>query len=177
MLATNKLNGYPAQAVIRCELIDSDSASALGIEIHSSAPILALCRKLLEVGHDPGLPMECWRGDVLCLHVRSIGEAAGLRVNTKGTGFIRAVAVPIAPLVAPMENSDPEAAKAAKNKLSRTAQWMLDHPNDEPCPTGPPGDYQAHRAARIWRKKRGIIPEPAARKQRAKYEAAMGRAP
>jgi hypothetical protein len=79
----------------------------------------------------------------------------------------------IAPLVAPLGNSDPKAGKALKNKLTRTAQWMADHPNDEPCPTG----YQAQRAAREWRKARGIILEPAARKQRAKYLAAMGRTP
>jgi hypothetical protein len=70
-------------------------------------------------------------------------------------------------------NSDPKAGKAPKKKLSRTAQWMLEHPDDEPCPTGPRGDYQARRAAREWRKKRGVILEPGARKQRAKYEAAM----
>jgi hypothetical protein len=39
------------------------------------------------------MPLEAWRGDVLCLRVRSIGEAAGLEINPRGTGFRRAAAV------------------------------------------------------------------------------------
>jgi hypothetical protein len=35
------------------------------------------------------LPLEVWRGPVLCLQVRSIGEAAQLRVATHGVGFER----------------------------------------------------------------------------------------
>jgi hypothetical protein len=34
-------------------------------------------------------------------------------------------------------------------KLSKTAQWMLDHPEDTPPPSG-------HEAARQWRIKRGL---------------------
>jgi hypothetical protein len=36
-------------------------------------------------------------------------------------------------------------------KLSLTAQWMLDHPDDEPCPPG--SDYMAVR----WRRERGLV--------------------
>ena len=50
-------------------------------------------------------------------------------------------------------------------KLSKSQQWEIDHPDDEPCPKGAPGDYHARRAAREWRKARGIILEPAARKR------------
>jgi hypothetical protein len=51
--------------------------------------VLGLCRQLIAGGHDPGLPLEVWRGPVLCLRVRSIGEAAHLRVATHGGGFER----------------------------------------------------------------------------------------
>jgi hypothetical protein len=55
-------------------------------------------------------------------------------------------------------------------KLSRTQQWMLDHPDDVPCPRDP-------MSARSWRIKRGLQQAPerevADRVQLAKYEAAM----
>ena len=49
----------------------------------------ALCRKLVEAGHDPASRLEVWRGDMLCLKVRSIGEAAGLRITPHSVGFVR----------------------------------------------------------------------------------------
>jgi hypothetical protein len=84
--------------LIRAELAGSDTATALGVVANSSSPVLALCRKLLEAGHDHATPLEAWRGDTLCLHIRSIGEAAELRVNPKGTGFVKGPnGVPTAP--------------------------------------------------------------------------------
>ena len=72
---------------IRGELIGSDRCSALGITAKGHAPVLALCRLLIEAGHHPARPLEVYRGEVLCLRVRSIGEAARLRVATHGVGF------------------------------------------------------------------------------------------
>lgn len=77
------------ETVIRAELIGSDECTAAGLTISGRAPVLALCRQLIADGHDPGLPLEVWRGPVLCLRVRSIGEAAQLRVATHGGGFAR----------------------------------------------------------------------------------------
>jgi hypothetical protein len=64
---------------------------ALAVTAHAAAPVLALCRKLVAAEHDPALPLEAYRGDVLCLRVRSIGKAAGLEINGEGTGFRRRV--------------------------------------------------------------------------------------
>jgi hypothetical protein len=75
------------QMKIRAELIDSNECTAGGLTMSGRAPVLALCRQLIAGGHDPGSPLEVWRGPVLCLHVRSIGEAARLRVATHGAGF------------------------------------------------------------------------------------------
>jgi hypothetical protein len=47
----------------------------------SDAVVCALCRKLVEAGHDPSLPMVVKRGDIVALRVRSIGEAAKLTVS------------------------------------------------------------------------------------------------
>jgi hypothetical protein len=74
--------------MIRAELSGSDRASALGIDAQAPAAVLALCRKLVEAGHDPAEPLEAYRGDVMCLRVRSIGEVARLQVNRLGTGFV-----------------------------------------------------------------------------------------
>jgi hypothetical protein len=49
----------------------------------SDAVVCALCRKLVEAGHDPSLPMVVKRGDIVALRVRSIGEAAKLTVSDR----------------------------------------------------------------------------------------------
>jgi len=72
--------------MIRAELIGTDTCSALGMTAKSGAPVLALCRKLIEAGHDPSMPLEAYHGETLCLRVRSIGEAATLRMDTDKTG-------------------------------------------------------------------------------------------
>src|SRR6516162_7938745 len=66
------------QQAIRADLIGSDYCIALGITSRSSIPVLALCRALVKAGHDPATALEAYRGDVLCLRVRSIGAAAQL---------------------------------------------------------------------------------------------------
>jgi len=41
----------------------------------------------MEAGHDPSTPLEAYRGGMLALRVKSIGQAAKLQVNSHGTGF------------------------------------------------------------------------------------------
>ena len=76
------------QQAIRADLIDSDTCTALGLTCNSASPVLALCRALVEAGHDPATPLEAYRGTTLCLRVRSIGGAAAVEVNARGTGFV-----------------------------------------------------------------------------------------
>lgn len=47
----------------------------------SDAVVCALCRKLIEAGHNPSTPMVVRRGETIALRVRSIGEAAKLTVS------------------------------------------------------------------------------------------------
>lgn len=77
-----------AGVVIRAEIV-GDTCTAAGLTVQASAPVLALCRVLIARGHDPTAPLEAWRGDVLSLRVRSIGEGAKLRTATHGIGFER----------------------------------------------------------------------------------------
>jgi hypothetical protein len=81
-------NQSTPSTILRAELIGSDTCIALGLVINSSSPVLAMCRALVIAGHDPGSQFEAYRGDVLCLRVRSIGDAAAVEVNARGTGFV-----------------------------------------------------------------------------------------
>jgi hypothetical protein len=72
---------------IDAELSKDDICSALSITVQAPSPVLALCRKLIALGHDPSTPLDAWRGDVLCLRIRSIGEAARLSIRGDGVGF------------------------------------------------------------------------------------------
>jgi hypothetical protein len=75
------------QDVIRAELTGDTCSIAAGITARGPSPVLALCRKLTEAGCDPRRPLHAYRGDTLCLVVRSIGEAARLEINGEGSGF------------------------------------------------------------------------------------------
>jgi hypothetical protein len=77
------------KVAIRAELFGADCCKGLGLEARGAAPVLALCRKLVEAGINRALALEAYRGDILCLRIRSIGEGAGLRVATHGVGFER----------------------------------------------------------------------------------------
>lgn len=72
---------------VRAEIVGDDTAVALGLTVRSTSPVLALCRALIAAGHDPALALQAFRGDTLCLTVRSIAQGARLQVNTAGTGF------------------------------------------------------------------------------------------
>jgi hypothetical protein len=77
-----------AIAAVRAELIGTNCAIALGINAHSPSPVVALCRALIEAGHDPATPLHVLRGNTLALRIRSIGEAARLEVSQHGVGFV-----------------------------------------------------------------------------------------
>jgi hypothetical protein len=49
-----------------------------------------MCRKLIGAGFDPVIQLSAYRGDVLCLAVRTIGAAAALTVDEhNGTRFAK----------------------------------------------------------------------------------------
>jgi hypothetical protein len=110
--------------VVRSELTGDDSCSALGFTAKSFSPVLALCRQLVEAGHDPSTPLEAW------LRARSIGEAAGLEINPRGTGFRRASAVGTA---SPIRLNE---CPPAPPRIERTSVqlWARGGPSE----TGPP---------------------------------------
>ena len=77
----------PKALPIRAELIGSDTCTAMGIIARAHAPVLTLCRLLIEAGHNPSARLEAYRGSTSCLTVRSIVEGAMLRTASHGVGF------------------------------------------------------------------------------------------
>jgi hypothetical protein len=78
-----------SRAAIAAELITSDRCTAIGITARAHAPVLALCRRLIEAGIDSERPLHAYRGDTLALVVRSIAEGAALTVEDNRLGTPR----------------------------------------------------------------------------------------
>jgi hypothetical protein len=85
---------------VYAELSGSNTATARGFTVHGSAPVLKLCRRLVAAGVDPRLPLHAYRGETLCLKVRSIVEGARLTVDEAGPSFTRWKPFP-SPMVSP----------------------------------------------------------------------------
>jgi hypothetical protein len=66
------------------ELVDGKwtpiTAAARGLVAGGRVPVLSLCRQLVATGHDQAEAAEVYRGTILALRIRSLGEAAGLTV-------------------------------------------------------------------------------------------------
>ena len=65
---------------VRADIVGFDKCMAEGCTARGSSPVLALCRKLVDAGIDPARSLSVFRGDTVCLKIRSIGEAAALTV-------------------------------------------------------------------------------------------------
>ena len=143
---------YPAQPTcpICAQLTGSDTCSALGIVARSTSPVLLLCRMLVRAGYDSATPLEAWRDGTLCLRIASIGEAAGLEVNSAGNGFIRHHHKPrAAPPVRRNKRRGPQSdlptpqppspfwLKYSQMHLPST-KLAADHSKSESMPTSPP---------------------------------------
>ncbi len=79
-------NSPASQLPILAYIVGDDSCAAEGFTATGHAPILALCRKLIEADFDPRRPLRAYRGPVLCLTVPSLCKGAALIVKTCGNG-------------------------------------------------------------------------------------------
>ncbi|HMA74377.1 MAG TPA: hypothetical protein VKP67_23240, partial [Xanthobacteraceae bacterium] len=57
-------------------VVGCDLCHAEGHTVKHPAPILAMCRHLVEAGYDPKRPLLAFRGSELAMHVKSIGYGA-----------------------------------------------------------------------------------------------------
>lgn len=74
---------------ITAQIVGADRCESEGFAVTAASPVLALCRRLVAAGYDPMRPLHAYRGGVLAVRVRSIGEGAKLETNGEGTGFRR----------------------------------------------------------------------------------------
>jgi hypothetical protein len=95
---------------IRALLVGENTISAPGVATcTAAAPVFELCRLLIKNGADPATPLVIYRCETLCLRVRCIGEGAGLQINGKGSGFIKAAA-PVCKRSDVRQTDEPQAA-------------------------------------------------------------------
>jgi hypothetical protein len=78
-----------AAGVVRADLTGDDCCTAGAVTLTARTPLLAMCRVLLANGFDPATPLQAFRGDTLCLMVRSIGMGAALTVAEHDPGSRR----------------------------------------------------------------------------------------
>ena len=74
------------QAPIVCQIIGSDRCAFGSLVVKHHAPVLAICRMLIEAGYDPERPLEAYRGETLCLKIRTIAEGAKLTIEEGPNG-------------------------------------------------------------------------------------------
>lgn len=78
--------GHP----IHADVTSSDRCSAEGFTVRGSSPVLAICRRLVAAGFDTGRSLIAFRGEMVCLVIRSIGEGAALTIDEhNGTRFAK----------------------------------------------------------------------------------------
>jgi hypothetical protein len=62
----------PVTAPVVCPIINSDRCEIDDLVVKHNAPVLAMCRKLIEAGYDQDRPLETYRGDTLRLRISSV---------------------------------------------------------------------------------------------------------
>jgi hypothetical protein len=74
---------------IRAEFIKHDTITGEGITITrpKGGVVYPFCRRLLAAGYDWQRPLHVYRGDTLCITVKSIGEGARWTLLELETGF------------------------------------------------------------------------------------------
>jgi hypothetical protein len=70
------IESAPPETAIRAVLIGSDRCEAEGFTVVHPYAVQAMCKRLLDAGRDPSRSLYAYRGDMLALKARSIGEAA-----------------------------------------------------------------------------------------------------
>jgi hypothetical protein len=101
-----------AAGAIAAELIGSNTIVCAGQTTISPTPILDLCRELIAEGFDAKASLVAYRDGKLAITIRSIGEAAELRIRGNGLGFEK-LSCPTAPPIRKNENRVPEYPRRA----------------------------------------------------------------
>ncbi len=105
-----------SDAVIIAQLIGDDTAQVGDIIVRSRSPVFGLCRALLAAGANPNSKLECFRGSVLALTVKTIGLGAKLTIKENNW---------VGPKVVPYE-------AVSRDRVGRHVRQ-----NDKPAPSTP----------------------------------------
>jgi hypothetical protein len=82
--------------VLIAQLIGQDRAQAGDVVAKSRTPIFTLCRELVASGANPDSSLECYRGPVMCIRVKSIG--IGAKLTIKENDWVGPKVVPYEPV-------------------------------------------------------------------------------
>jgi hypothetical protein len=110
--AAERDGGLSAPTII-ATLIGNDTAQAGDIVSRGRSPVFALCRALLAAGANPNSKLECFRGSVLALTVKTIG--IGAKLTIKENDWVGPKVVPYEPF--------------SRDRVGRHARQ-----NDDPAP-------------------------------------------
>jgi hypothetical protein len=109
-------------AVIIAQLIGDDRAQAGDIVARGRSPVFALCRALLAAGANPNSKLECFRGSVLALTVKTIG--IGAKLTIKENDWVGPKVVPYEPFSRDRvgrhvrQNDDPAPSPLSEDSLA-----------------------------------------------------------
>jgi hypothetical protein len=103
---------------IRAELVGDNGCHCAdaGLYVCAYSPVLEICRQLVAAGYHPETRLDCFRGGTLSLTVHGIAVAAGLKINSKGTGFAPVSAVRMA---SPVRESRPALTSGTRTTRRR----------------------------------------------------------
>ena len=107
-----------APQTIRAEIFGDDTAEACGVSVKSNAPILELCRRLIEAGRHPASPLEAWRGQTLALRVKTLAAGARLTVDENRMDYRPYRAFSHAPVTPPVSLRPASLLPPVKNALA-----------------------------------------------------------
>jgi hypothetical protein len=115
-------DGSLSAPTIIATLIGNDTAQAGDIVSRGRSPVFALCRALLAAAANPDSKLECFRGSVLALTVKSVGIGAKLTIRetvTDGPRVVRWKPLQDRDVFAPVrQNDDPAPPPLSDDSLA-----------------------------------------------------------
>jgi hypothetical protein len=110
---------------IYAALFGSDCCTAAGISVRGYAPVLGLCRALIEARYNSQRALHAYRDGILALVVRSIGEGSRLTVEDDSHGRPR--------------------LRRWRKRLAGCGAASLVRQTEQPEPSGPQAEKQTKR--------------------------------
>jgi hypothetical protein len=110
------------QPTIRAKLFGSTTCTCVGLTVCADAPVLEMCRKLVQLGLDPKTKLDVFQHGTHSITVGEISPAAELKIAGNGVGFVTKRRRQASPTViaSPLQNF--QALGAALHHVTTTAE-------------------------------------------------------